>query len=222
MLDRSKTSVTIADDHSLFLEGLASLIHSTPDMQLLGQASSGSEAYTLVKRQQPEVAVLDISMPDFDGITVARRLAGEGCPTKLLALSGHEDQAQVRRALDFGFQGVVVKKSSWANLAFAIRSVAAGGIHIDPRLAGEILGRRQVFRLDHSSDIDGETMRLTSREEEVLRLVAYGFTLKETAAQLGITEKTIETYKSRATQKLRLPSRAKIVQYAISQGWFAH
>jgi DNA-binding NarL/FixJ family response regulator len=221
MTDSSKTSVAIADDHSLLLEGLASLIRETPDLELLGKASSGSEAYALVKRHQPEVAVLDIGMSDLDGITIARRLMREGCPSKLLALSVHEDHAQLRRALDFGFQGFVVTRSSWASLAFAIRSVAAGGMHIDPALTSEIFARRQYSRFDNSSDLDGDHLRLTSREEEVLRLVAYGFTLKETAAQLGITEKAIETYKSRATQKLRLGSRAKIVQYAVSHGWFA-
>lgn len=221
MTDRSKTTVAIANDRSLVLDGLASLIQNTPDMELLGQASSGSEAYALVKRHQPEVAVLDISMPDLDGIAVAKRLMRDGCRTKLLALSVHEDRAQLRRALDFGFQGFVVTRSSWASLAFAIRSVAAGGMYIDPALTSEIFARRQFSRLDHSPDVDGDHLRLTAREEEVLRLIAYGFTLKETAAQLEITEKAIETYKSRATQKLRLASRAKIVQYAISQGWFA-
>ncbi len=221
MTDSSKTSVAIADDHSLLVEGLAALIKDTPDLELVGQANSGSEAYMLVKSRQPEVAVIDISMPDLDGIGIATRLARERCPTRLLAMSAYEDRAQLRRALDFGFQGFVVKKSSWASLAFAIRSVAAGGMHIDPALTSEIFARRQGSRFDHSMDLGGDHLRLTPREEEVLRLIAYGFTLKETAGQLGITEKAIETYKSRATAKLRLPSRAKIVQYAISQGWFA-
>jgi DNA-binding NarL/FixJ family response regulator len=118
--------------------------------------------------------------------------------------------------MDVGFRGYVFKRSASGSLLFAIRSVAKGGFHIDPALAGEIIGLSAIGLRrppDHAST-------LTAREEHVLRQIAFGLTLKEVATQLGVTEKSIETYKARASEKLKLRSRANIVQYGVSQGWF--
>jgi len=197
------------------------LIGNTSDMDLVGQATTGAQAYAMIRELKPDIAVLNIFMPDMSGFAVAKRLTEEGSPTQLIVLSPHEDRAYFQRAMEAGVRGYVLMRSASDNLLFAIRSVARGGFHIDPILAGQIAGlnSRGLDRSNAGRSNDGGP-RLSTREEEVLRLIALGFTIKEAAAQLGVTDKSIETYKVRACEKLKLGSRAKIVQYGVSRGWF--
>ncbi len=216
-----KLRIVLADDHLVVLEGLVALIGTTPDMDLVGQATSGAQACAMIRDLKPDIAVVDIFMPDMTGFAAAKRLTEEGSPTMLIILSPHEDRAYFKRAMEAGVRGYVLMRSGSDNLLFAIRSVAKGGFHIDPILAGQIAGLNSTGsnRSNAGRSNDGDPT-LTAREEEVLRQTAFGFTIKEVAAQLGVTGKSIETYKARASEKLKLGSRARIVQYGVSQGWF--
>ena len=223
MTDPNNTRVIVADDHPLVLEGIAAIIRKTEDLELVGCATDGHEACGAICQQRPSVAVVGLRMPGLDGFAVAERVARHCPEARLIALSSDEDPFSLRRALSAGFRGYVIKRSAGESLIFAIRSVAAGGLHIDPFVAcGMVDGRTPMTRRAQGIQVKRSDIDLTGREEEVLRLFALGYTIKEAAAQLGVTVKSIETYKLRATEKLHLGSRAKIVQYGMSRGWFSH
>ena len=211
--------IVLADDHRLILEGVGKIIERSDDIEVVGTAWSGSEAFQLITRVQPDVAILDISMPDGSGISVARHLGSSGNNTPIIFLSAHDDPVFVRQAMTTGAKGYVLKRSVGDCLLQAIRAVSHHGSYVDPSLARH-LGRGDGSVFGSADRKTGSTDgTLTGREREVVRLVAFGFTNKEVAAKLGVTSKSVETYKMRASEKLNLRSRTKIVQYAFLQGW---
>jgi DNA-binding NarL/FixJ family response regulator len=159
---------------------------------------------------------MDISLPEINGILATAQLQ-RICPqARILALSVHEDASYVREILAAGASGYVLKRSAAAALLQAIRAVAAGGIYLDPSVAGAVVSRfvrQRMTSNEASADV------LSEREKEVVRLVALGHTNKEIATRLSIGVKTVETYKARAMEKLGLQSRAALVRYAVSRGW---
>jgi DNA-binding NarL/FixJ family response regulator len=163
--------------------------------------------------------VLDISMPEINGIVLGRRLAEEMPCVRLLALTLHEDRAYLKQALDAGIRGYVLKRSAAETLVQAIRAVIVGGLYLDPAIADRMfdLGRKRAGR----PKIDLAALDLTYREAEILKLVALGFTLKDIARQLDIGVKSVETYKARGSEKLGLRNRAELVRYAAAEGWLA-
>jgi DNA-binding NarL/FixJ family response regulator len=210
--------VTLADDHPIVLSGLRSLIQAQSDLELVGEASDGLLALELIKEQKPDVAVVDISMPDLNGLSVARRIAQVLPSVQIIALTLHEDRAYVKQAFDAGVRGYVLKRSAADNLVHAIRSVFDAGLYVDPAIAYRMFD--DVPKRTGKSEIE-IAADLTDRETEVVKLVALGFTSKEIARQLDLGVKTVETYKARAAEKLGLKSRAEIVRYAAAQGWLA-
>jgi DNA-binding NarL/FixJ family response regulator len=216
--ERPRIGVFLADDHPLILDGVRALIETTCDLDVVGTASNGTRALSMIRDLEPAIAVLDICMPDSNGIEVAQAL-GERSPTRVIMLSVSEDRNCVQRAAEAGARGYVLKRSIADNLLFAIRSVSRGGFYIDPMIAGRMVPS-MGFGVGCSKHRPGVSMALTERETEVLKLVAMGYTLKEVAVQLSITMKSVETYKARASEKLDLGSRAKIVRFAVLQGWF--
>ena len=211
------TRVVLADDHPIVLNGLRNLIRSEDDLDLVGEAPNGAAALKLIREAQPDVAVVDISMPEMNGILLSRRLAEQFPELKVLVLTLHEDRAYVKQALDAGVRGYVLKRSAAENLVQAIRAVVIGGLYIDPAIA------HRMF--DSSPKRAGlprggvQISELTEREAEVLKPVALGFTNKEVARQLDIGVKSVETYKARGTEKLGLKTRAELVRFASTQGW---
>ncbi|GJD50050.1 Transcriptional regulatory protein DegU [Methylobacterium crusticola] len=213
------TKIVLADDHPIFLAGMRGLLEGVPDLAVVGEAATGGRALRLIAETQPDVAVLDVSMPEMHGIAVAKQLAAEASPVRVLMLSAHDDRTYVRQALGAGARGYILKRSAGACLLQAIRAVSGRGLYLDPAIA-----ERFVVTGDHGASRargrdDDTPPPLTEREREVIRLVAFGFTNKEVAGKLGITDKSVETYKSRASEKLDIGTRSKIVQYAILQGW---
>ena len=209
--------VALADDHPVVLAGIKALLQAAPEIDVVGEASDGREALRLFCQTEPDVGVLDISMPDLNGIEVARRLSQE-CPhVKLLGLTVHEDRAYLQPLLEAGAQGYLLKRSAAEDLVRAIRAIAAGGTYLDPAVAGQA-----IADLTQPRSAAGETGResLSDRETEVLRLTAQGFSNKEIASRLDVSLKTVETYKARASEKLGLRTRADIVRYGVTQGWF--
>ena len=208
--------VFIADDHAIVREGLKALVGAQAGMRVVGEAADGREAYRAIVELQPDVVVMDISMPGWSGSEATGRLK-EMCPgIRVVALTVHEDEGYLRGLLQAGAVGYVLKRSATADLVHAIRTAAEGGIYLDPNLAGRLVDAYIDHRPDGPPAEPGE---LTEREAEVVRLIALGHSNKEIAARLEISVKTVETHKARALEKLGLRSRADLVQYALRRGW---
>ena len=211
------TRIVLADDHPIVLNGLRSLIAAADDLELVAEASSGTEALKIIREKKPDVAVIDISMPELNGIVLSRRLAKEAASVKILILTLHEDRAYLNQALEAGVRGYVLKRSAVENLVQAIRAVMVGGIYIDPAIVGRVFESKHVNK--RLAARKGVSPALTDREADVLKLAALGFTNKEIAARLDVGVKSIETYKARGLEKLGLKTRAELVRYASGQGW---
>jgi DNA-binding NarL/FixJ family response regulator len=212
-----RTRIVLADDHPIVLTGLRNLIESEPDFAVVGEASSGPEAFRVIRETRPDIAIVDISMPGISGIVLTRRLSEQAIDTKILVLTLHEDRAYLRQALDAGVRGYVVKRSAAANLVSAIRSVIAGENYIDPAVAKRAPGRSPASDRVSTPEIRD----LTDRETEVLKLSALGLTNKEISHRIGVGVKSVETFKSRGLAKLEIQSRADLLRYASQSGWLA-
>jgi DNA-binding NarL/FixJ family response regulator len=212
-----KTRIVLADDHPIVLDGLRSLVRAEDDFELVGEAVSGFSALKLIREKRPDVAVLDISMPELNGIVLSRRLTGEMPDIRLLILTLHEDRAYLNQALEAGVRGYVLKRSAVENLVQAIRAVMVGGLYIDPAIVGRVFdGSKSDKKL---ATRKGASPALTDREADVLKMAALGFTNKEIASRLDVGVKSVETYKARGLEKVGLKTRAELVRYASGQGW---
>ena len=213
-VETGKVRVLIADDHAVLREGVALLIDREGDMCVVGQASGGREALELARQLQPDVAVIDLSMPDMNGVQASEQLLA-ACPqVRVIALTRHADATYLNRMLGVGAKGYVLKRTAAEDLVKAIRAVASGKTFIDAelrdRLHEDVLGRRKQATGGAA---------LTGRETDVLRLVAWGYSNMEIARQLNISVKTAEFYRAGAVEKLNLRGRAEIVRYAMRAGW---
>jgi len=211
--------VLLADDHAVLRDGLALLIDAQPDMDVVAQARGGREATQLAQRHRPDVVVLDVSMPDLDGAEAAEQIRA-GCPgAHILALTRHADQGYLRRMLRAGASGYMLKKTAGDALIDAIRTVSKGGTYIDPNLVGGLVAR--AISVPAAGEPVRRRAELTEREEQVLRLIAWGQSNKEVAGKLGISVKTVESYKAGALDKLQLRSRTDILRFALAQKWLS-
>ena len=211
----SKIRVLLADDHAIVREGLKSLINSQADMTVIGEAADGRSAVSLTTELGPDVVVVDVSMPGLNGAQVTTQLRATQPDRKILVLTVHEDKGDLRLLLEAGAAGYVLKRAAAVELVQAIRAVAAGGTYLDPALAGSVVDNYVRPPVERETP----TAELSDREAEVVRLIARGFSNKEIAAQLKVSVKTIETYKTRSMEKLHIRSRVDIVRYAIRRGW---
>jgi DNA-binding NarL/FixJ family response regulator len=215
-----KSRIALCDDHPIVLAGLQNLIASEQDFELVGTATNGMTALRLIVDKQPDIALIDISMPELNGIALARRLADEAPTVRVMVLTVYEDRAFLKQALDAGVRGYLLKRSAAENLVQAARAVLTGGIYVDPAIADRVFVNNSPRQ-----GRNGEKPlmpALTERENEVLKLTALGFTNKETARRLDIGVKSVETYKARGLEKLGLSTRAELVRYAAAQGWLAN
>lgn len=215
--------VVLVDDHPIVLAGLRALVSGSPDLMLVGEASSGIAALKLIREEVPDVAVVDISMPDVNGIAVARRITEEGLPVSFVVLTLHEGQAYVRQAMQAGIRGYVLKYAAGETLLTAIRGVLTGGFYLDAKLAGYAMRRRGTLsiRASRSGSTSTPSKEMSEREMQVLKLAALGHNNKEIAGKLDLGLKTVETYKARAVEKLGLTTRAELIRYAAGEDWFA-
>jgi DNA-binding NarL/FixJ family response regulator len=204
-------SLILCDDHTLFREGLASLIAREPGWQVLAQAADGAEAVRLATELRPDVAVLDLAMPGMNGIDAAALIRAASPATCIVAVSMYADAHYLQRMLAAGAKAYVLKNEAGADLIQAIRAAVAGETFISPALA-----QAGTAAVQRSADLDQAL--LTEREREVLRLLAQGWRTKEIADSLGISAKTVETYRARVMMKLRIDTLAGLVRFAIRTG----
>lgn len=210
--------VVAVDDHALVHDAISLLISGTDDIELIGSETTGTRGLRLVSELKPDVAVIDVSLSDINGLVLAQRIIADSPAVNVVILSMHEDRAYVRRALEVGAKAYVSKRSHGDHLLQAIRAVAEGGVYIDPAVARVLLlGGNGKSGSGFCGNVPGSN--LTERETDVVRLIALGHTAKEIAGRLGVTAKSVETYKARACEKLNMKSRTQLVQYAAAQGW---
>lgn len=212
-----KIRIALADDHPIVLAGLRNLVESEADLVLVGESSSGQTALRLIRETQPDVAIIDISMPEINGVVLARRLQEECPDVRVIVLTLYEEMSFLKQALAAGATGYVLKRSAAENLVIAIRAVKRGEVYIDPSFADDF--RADTLSRSKPGSKAGNLLGLTEREASVLRYSARGLTTKEIAGRLELSAKTVETYKSRAAEKLDLNTRADIVRFASTQGW---
>lgn len=202
--------VLLADDHEVVRAGLRLLVEAQIDMEVVGEAASGEEAVSSVRALQPDVAVIDLTMPGIGGLGAARTLRDDGGRTKVVVLTRHEDNAYVRELMAAGTCAYVLKHSGSAELLEAIRSAARNERYVDAALPRRA-SNEGVMRLIPP--------RVSKRECEVLRLTAIGYANKEIAAQLNISVRTVEVHKTHGMRKLQLAGRSDVVRYAALHGW---
>jgi len=212
----AKLRIFLADDHAVVRAGLKTLVDAQSDMVVVGEASDGQAALEQTRDCVADVVIMDISMPQLNGATATAQLLQQCPDIKVLALSVHEDTGYLRKLLEAGAAGYVLKRSAADTLIQAIRMVAAGGVYLDPAIAGKVVGS-----LLGKSVIVGDpaAAELSERETDVVRLIAQGYSNKEIATLLNLSVKTVETYKARAMEKIGLDSRVAIVRYALQRGW---
>jgi len=228
--------VVLADDHAVVREGLRHLVEAQPDMRVVGEAADGEAAWRAACALAPDVLVMDLSMPVLGGVEATERVRRDCPAVRVLALTVHEERDYLTRLLRAGAAGYVLKRAAAGELVRAVRAVAAGGTYIDPALAGAVVegylgsqgaqdsragrgGRGGAEGAPGNAPGGAPRATLSEREREVLLRVARGFSNKEVAAALGLSVKTVETYKARVAEKLELRSRVDIVRYAARQGW---
>ncbi|HUC84254.1 MAG TPA: response regulator transcription factor [Candidatus Acidoferrales bacterium] len=211
-----KLRILIADDHKMVREGLCLLIGTQPDMQVVGEAANGREALSQARELQPDVVVMDLSMPELNGLQATERLQTECPATRVVAITANEDESYLRQLCKVGVAGYVLKRSASDELVKAINQVAQGGVYFEASLASKVLARQMNVAVTKHSAPAAE---LSDREKEVLVLLAWGHSNKEIAALLKLSVKTVETYKVRTAEKLGLRSRTEMVQHALRQGW---
>ncbi len=211
--------IVLVDDHPIVLLGLRNLLSGEPGLEIVAEASSGLAALRVIRDVNPDLAVMDISLPDVNGIVVAERLRDAGCRVRIVTLTVHEERAYVIRAFEAGINGYVLKCSIAGTLIPAIHAVLAGHDYVDPairpRIVAPISPKQECSDPPHSRD------PLTEREEQVLRLIARGYSNKETATRLDLSIKSVETYKARGVTKLGLRTRAEIMRFGLSRDWLA-
>ncbi len=202
--------VLIADDHAIVRAGLRAVLKGEVGMELVGEASGGEEALSLVEALRPDILVLDLSMPDLDGIQVTRQVQSSAPGVRVLILTVHEDEALLREAMRAGAAGYILKHAAEAELISAIHTVQMGETYIHPRLVRSLLvePERQVLPTPLP-----ETL-LTPRELDVLGLIVQGYTNRQIAEELKLSVRTVEGYRANLTEKLGLHSRAELVRYA--------
>jgi len=213
----SKIRVLIAEDHKTVREGLKMIVEAETDMEVIGEAGNGREAVRLAQELQPDIVVMDISMPELNGLKASAELKQAAPDLKILTLTRHTEKAYLQELLQAGISGYVLKQSEPEELLRAIRAVAGGGNYLDPAVTNNVFNLVAGQHNKHRGEVVGEP--LSDRESEVLRLIARGFSNKEISAQLGTSVKTIETQKAGAMRKLDINGRNEIVSYAILQGW---
>jgi RNA polymerase sigma factor (sigma-70 family) len=209
--------IVIADDHQIIRQGLRSLLKTQPDVEVVAEAEDGRSAVKLAAELAPDVVVMDINMPDLNGIDATRQIIkGSRHAPKVVGLSAYADRRFTLEMLNAGASGFVVKDAAFAELAHAIRTVVDDKVYLSPSIAGMVA--EGYAQGDGAADVPSAFSQLSPREREILQLTAEGKAMKEIAAQLDISIKTVETHRRKVMEKLGMDSVAELTKYAIREG----
>lgn len=208
--------VLLADDHAVLRSGLRLLLTSQNEYEVVGEASSGTETLSLAEQLQPDLILLDLSMPSLGGLDALPTLRKRAPAAKILILTMHDDLQYLRQALKHGASGYVLKKAADAELLSAMHAVLRGEVYVHPSMTRILL--EDMLPESQSADKNDAWGSLSEREQEVLKMVALGHTSAEIAKQLNLSNKTVETYRARGMEKLGLRTRAALVKYALHEG----
>ncbi|HXA66464.1 MAG TPA: response regulator transcription factor [Bryobacteraceae bacterium] len=203
--------VLLADDHAMVRKGFRLILEAQPDMEISGEAGNGREAVELAEKLHPDVVVMDVAMPELNGIEATRRLAVSSPHTRVLALSMHKDSVYVREILRAGARGYLLKDSIDTDLINAVRAVAKGDGYISPGVSDAVLS-------DYRRHVTDPLDLLTSREREVLQMIAESKTNKEIAVALNLSVYTVEAHRGKIMEKLNLHSTGELVRFAVRHG----
>ena len=209
------TKILLADDHKITRQGLRSLLEDQPDMEVIAEADQGRTAVSLAAELRPNVVIMDVTMPDLNGIEATKRILAHSPNIKIIALSMHSDTLFISEMLKSGASGYLLKDCAFDELADAIRSVVAGKMYLSPSISGIVVDD-YLHRLSKVEAPDSNT--LTDREREVLQLIAEGKSTKQTALKLHVSIKTIETHRRQIMHKLNIFSVAELTKYAVRKG----
>jgi DNA-binding NarL/FixJ family response regulator len=208
------TRIILVDDHKIIREGLRALIERQPGMQIVGEAENGRDATEMTKKLRPHAIVMDVSMPDMNGIEATRRILDESPGVKILALSMHGDRKFVMEMLKAGASGYLLKETSFEELTHAIRVILSGCTYLSYRIS-DVMIKNYIQTTDEKISA---VSTLTGREREVLQLIAEGITTKDIAARLSVSVKTVETHRQHIVEKLKVRSVAELTKLAIREG----
>jgi len=207
--------IVLADDHQIIRDGLRHLLKTQKDMDVLAEAEDGRSAVQLVEELKPDVVILDVAMPDLNGIEAARQIRSRYPNVRIVALSMHSDRRFIAEMLKAGASGYLLKDSAFEELAQAVRTVVAGKMYLSPQITGGII-EDYVLRLPNGQESAASV--LTPREREVLQLVAEGKSTKQIAGHLNVSVKTVETHRRQLMEKLNLHTVAELTKYAVREG----
>jgi len=203
--------ILLADDHAVVRQGFKMILAEQPDMEISGEAANGREAVEMAEKIKPDVVVMDVAMPELNGIEATRRLAASTPHTRVLALSMHKDSVYVREILRAGARGYLLKDSPAQDMLAAVRAVAGGEGYISPAVSSAVLD-------DYRKHVTNPIDLLTSREREVLQMLAEGKTNKEIATVLNLSVYTVEAHRGRIMEKLNVHSINELVRFAVRNG----
>jgi DNA-binding NarL/FixJ family response regulator len=206
--------VVLTDDHPVVLAGVRSILQEAEGVSLVGEATTVQGAVDIIASSQPDIAVIDLSLPDGTGHDLAQAITAASPGSRILVLTVHEDRAYVQRLLQAGCRGYLLKRSAAEELVRAIRTIHEGGVYLDPAVAAKAISGSCDETVEGSA---GDS--LSPRERDVVRLTAQGFSNKEIAGKIDVSIKSVETYKARALEKLSIRTRAEIVRYGAARGW---
>jgi DNA-binding NarL/FixJ family response regulator len=210
-LTASTIRILLADDHTILRQGLKLILSSQPDLQVVGEAANGHEVVGLAQELRPDIVLLDVAMPELNGIDATRRMMEANPKLRILVLSMHKEAVYVREILRAGARGYLLKDVIDTELLNAVRSVARGDGYVSPAVSSALLS-------DYRQNIHNPIDLLTKREREVLQLIAEGKTNKEVAAKLNLSVYTVDSHRGKIMEKLNLHSTGELVRFAIKHG----
>jgi len=203
-----RIKVIIADDHPVFIQGLLTILHGEQEIEILGQASDGATALSLIEKQKPDVAVLDIQMPEPDGVQIAETVMLKALPTKIILLTMFKEESLIRKVFELGIMGYVLKENAIGEIIKAVKTVHEGNTYISPQISSILLKIR-------STPAETEKQILTKTEKRILKLIAQEKSSREIAERLYISYKTVENHRSNMSKKLGLSGHSSLVKYAM-------
>lgn len=203
-------NILVVDDHAVVRAGLKSLIQSDPSLNIIAEASSGVEALHIFEKINPDIVVLDLSMPDMDGIMVTKELCGKNAGVRILILTVHEDEAMLREVMQSGASGYILKHAAEKELIDAIKKIHAGEIFVDQKMLPSLFGNKHRGKIGLGDQVE----QLTPREIDVLKLIVEGYTNRQIGEELHISVRTVEGHRANIYGKLNLHSRVELVRFA--------